>query len=304
MVKVVFGDEPYLVTANIKRMRQSISLSCPEMNYRRFSGFGEEVLDFIETVPFVDPVKLCEVDVEKSAELVSMKDLLIKDIPTCQLLVRLSKPDKRLKVMKELASAGVLHEYKKISRKELVSFIIDKAKKGGKDITPEAAEEIAQRGHYERPEVSLYFFENTVEDLCVLCPGDISLGEVRMHMADNEADNVFALAGYLNNRDITGIQHQLPLILESVSRDSSKSVIGTLSLLLREYRVAYKAVICGGSLKDIGVNFVNIRSRNEKHLVRSMRILTDAIRGIQDGTVDEKDAILTSCMAIMVSEND
>ena len=93
----------------------------------------------------------------------------------------------------------------------------------------------------------------------------------------------------LKKRDIVHLREQAELC--------SDNVIGTLSALLRELRLAYKSNYFSQS--DIGVKYVALKDMPKKDIVNSIDITMSVIDGIKDGSIPESDALFYAFTKIM-----
>lgn len=112
--------------------------------------------------------------------------------------------------------------------------------------------------------------------------------DVKKTVVNNESENVFSLIQLIMNQQYDEIYHQVALILQG----QSNNAINVLSLLLRNYRLAYKIRTCNCSLKEIGVYGNSYVPRlSAKTCSKSMDIIDDAIRKIKRGYYQQEIAL-------------
>lgn len=120
------------------------------------------------------------------------------------------------------------------------------------------------------------------------CSKSITLDDVKKLVVNNESENVFSLIQLIMNQQYNEIYHQADLIMQG----QSNNAINVLSLLLRNYRLAYKMRICNCSLKDIGVYGNSyVPQLSAEVCSKSMDIIDDAIRKIKTGYYQQEIAL-------------
>ena len=108
---------------------------------------------------------------------------------------------------------------------------------------------------------------------------------VKTYVRDNAVDNVFTLAKLILSKNAVALRKELSLI-------SSDQAIRTLALLLKEYRIAYKATFA--SNKEIGVRYINFQKMSKEELLGGIEICTKAMEEIKEGTLDTKVALMVT----------
>ena len=79
---------------------------------------------------------------------------------------------------------------------------------------------------------------------------EITAEVVEKSVVDRETENIFLLISLISEGKNRELFHQAELI----RRQNSGNIIGVLSLILRNYRIAYKMKVCSCTLADVGVN--------------------------------------------------
>ena len=148
-------------------------------------------------------------------------------------------------------------------------------KRGGR-ITRDAMTLFLKRENYlECEDITLYHLFSDIERL-LSYNSDITAEVVKSLIIENVTENVFGIAKMICNSDITALQKQYDVI---------SNPIGTLSALLREYRIAYKEKYFPAS--EIGVRYITLSDMPKEKLLQGMDIITEAIYGIKVGTLTE-----------------
>ncbi len=96
----------------------------------------------------------------------------------------------------------------------------------------------------------------------------------------NERDDIFKLIYLIDKGMATDLFHQADLIIQN----GGQNVIGTLSLLLRSYRILYKVNVCGCSLQEVGVHqrtYIPKMSLEQADV--GIDIIQKAVNGIKNG---------------------
>lgn len=244
-VHLIGGDEPYLV--DCQRISLVGRLEAPEMNYMEFDTLEEDVFTFLSTFPFMDTRKVAYVTVQDVAEcdVPSFHSLLDECPDYATLVVRFRNYDGRKNFFKQMKKCHCLSLYDKDQAiPGLPAFVEKRATKLGAVFAPGALDEFLRRENYiERDDINLY---NILEDLknLVSLEKNISVENVVSLISENNKDNVFAIASLIRNCDIVGLRKQASLL--------RGMEIPTLSALLREYRLAYKAQYYSASEIEIG----------------------------------------------------
>ena len=296
--RVYCGNEPFLTIFQMRKDIAEVHIDYPQMNLARFNGYSPQALEWAQSVPFMEDKKVLIITDMEMSDMGELEDIVFDTPAYLEIFIRLADIDKRYKIYKRLQDKHLLIENRKLDRTQLQQFIYAAVTKGGGSISGEAMEELIRRAHYERDEVTLFFFDNTIKDLILLCDGQmIQSSDILQYVEDNEADNSFILADCINRRDITTVRKQAELL-----QAAGTSSIATLSLLHREYRVAIKATVC--SLREMGIFYggVNIAERDLETLHRGLQIVTNYIKGIKNGTVRDEDALLMCVMEILADK--
>jgi DNA polymerase-3 subunit delta len=151
---IFHGPERYLLERGISDLRAHL---CPDgtssFNYRRFEGDSLDLFDIkeaVNTFPMFAEKTLIEIhdfDIFKASNSENIRDILL-DLPDYICLVfsydtKPFKPDKRLKLSKEILELSCELEFAAQESKKLVRWIIKHFKDAGRDITTADSEYLA-----------------------------------------------------------------------------------------------------------------------------------------------------------------
>lgn len=103
----------------------------------------------------------------------------------------------------------------------------------------------------------------------------ITLENVKAIIPEHEKDNVFAIAKLIQAGDINALRTQTTLL--------QGNEIGTLSALLREYRLAYKASFFPA--RDVGVGNIVFQGKDRNQLLDGINLITNSIDQIKYGAI-------------------
>jgi len=279
-IHVFYGDEPYILSYHRKAFEGKVS---QEINIDFFDKWDEQIVPFVKTCPLFDAVRVAIVTCDKLSD-VSLSEKEIADLmadTVAELVVFPNTVDKRSKIYKLLSDKKVITECNKLTDMEKVKRLLLKevSKRGGR-VTEDALNLFLKRENYpEHEDVSLF---NLFSDLDRLLSYnlDITADNVKKLIKENVSEEVFGIAKMIQARDPVGLSKQAAV---------ASKPIGTLSALLREYRIAYKAKYF--PVKDIGVKYAGLSTFSKEELVYGIEVITDAIAGIKNGSMQEKNAL-------------
>lgn len=284
MLKVMFGSEPYCIDKAIEGMKKEISFT--EMNVSCFEGLPSEAEALCRTVPFMDSRRLIVASVEALTDDV----LRYLDIPEfTELVILPGCIDKRREVYKALDKAGCIEAYGKLTENQMRAFVLRHLKTCGGKMTERAFRYFAERtGYLEEEAVNLYAVEVYLRQLLLLGPA-ITEESIRRIVPPACNEQVFALSKALADGNM---ERAIWLGREFLERGESSVAI--LSLLLRPFRLGYKASLYPpgertGACALIGVPAYQIKGvmrYPEEVLNRAMDVIQEGIAAIKKGGGD------------------
>lgn len=284
MVKILFGNEPYVIDKAIEEEEKKISQR--EINVSFCEGLSSEVLALCRTYPFLDARRLVVVTVESLTD--EVKKFL--DIPDfTSLFILPEKVSQQTKLFKELKSAQFIEEKNKLSEKQLQVFVLRFLKANGGKITEKAFRFLMERTSYlEDSNVNLYTIEVYLKQLLLLGSA-ITEKEIERIIPPTSKEDVFVLSKALTSGDAA---YTIWLCRQFLER--GEQPIAILSLLLRPFRLGLKACLFSPAEQAeacamIGVTAYQIKGiacYPEEILNQAIDIIQDGISGIKKGGGD------------------
>lgn len=275
-MSVIFigGDEPYLVDA--KRKAFIGQMQMPELNLLCAEELDKAVVDHLNTYPVIDERRVAVVSLDSltDADNDSLKECMEDG---CGLLLVIFKSyDGRNSFYKDLKKEGlILLCNKQEAAPSLPSFICKRAANMEITFPKDALQEFLQRMNYtENDSINIYTVIGYMESMAALSPV-ITIDIVRAVVPEYQSEKIFGIVDMILAKDLAGLKIQASLL--------KKDAIGTLSALLREYRIAYKA--CYFSLKDIGVTYTRLKGVPKEDLVQGIELISCQIAVIKTGTL-------------------
>lgn len=274
-IELIYGTEPYLVREYRENVARGIAM--PDMNVLESDQFTSAERDFTRQAPFFSDRRVLILDFEK----LSANDMLEKYLKApserTDLFLFVKDVDRRLGIYKKFPKEGIKQFDKNpgMLRGWVTAYLAEK----GCRISVPAYNELASRIHYELDDVNLYHVKAALEKLCSTAD-EITPELVAKLVPANEKEDVFRLIELIDRKETAELFRQADIML----RGSEQSVIGTLSLLLRSYRILYKVSVCGCTLKDAGVHYRTYVPRlSGRQADEGIEIIQDVINGIKGG---------------------
>lgn len=295
-IQIMFGDEPYFLSKYKNELFSKINY--PDFNISIYESFEEAAYDSCTTYPVMEEERVVFIDADKLSALDTsfFKKYLEKPAEFTHLLILARNVDKKLKIYKELSTKKLIKEVNKLEntislKKEIQGFLEEQHG----SITKEALEELIQRENYlDNEAVNLISITNDLLSMLNI-DKNISLDMVKEYVRDNAVDNVFALAKLILSKNAAALRKEISLI-------SSDQAIPTLALLLREYRIGYKASFV--PLKEIGTRYASFYKMPKEQLLAGIEICTKAMEEIKEGVLDAKVALTVTVGKLLhLSEN-
>lgn len=281
--RLIYGTEPFLIDKYKKEILQNIE--APEFNYLETNEFSEEVGSFLCQLPILGNVKVLIYHAETLKDCSELVEFLSKKGKKAKVYIFAKSVDKRTKLYKQFSNDEI-KIFDKVRMEVLQKTIIQHIKNAGCEITEDAYQQYLRQINYYSEEINLYDVLYSLERLCT--SQSITVDDVKKTVVNNESENVFSLIQLIMNQQYDEIYHQVALILQG----QSNNAINVLSLLLRNYRLAYKIGTCNCSLKEIGVYGNSYVPRlSAKTCSKSMDIIDDAIRKIKRGYYQQEIAL-------------
>lgn len=287
MIGIYYGNEPYLI--QIEKHKLMRKIQNPEMNLIHSSSMTEDIVGFLNTFPIMDERRLAVLDIDVLSQLdtADFRSYLENPADSSDLFIMVRSFDMRTKFAKELSKKKLLHECKKLSDiNSVVNYLLPVIKNAGGRITEAAMQEFMTRENYLEADINLLNVINDLKSLLTI-DKDITLPMVKTYIKSNEVENCFALAKMIANQDFVGLKKQSELI-------SGSDSIGVLSLLMREYRIAWKLKVINGFQAKYAV----FRNLSLEALFQGIDICQKAIDSIKRGAMPADEILNITFMQL------
>jgi len=290
-IKLYYGDEPYRLMERKEALKK---VEYPEMNLYLTDGFDQEAYEYAFQLPFLAKEKTIIVNLETCSGTELLLEYMQNPVSSTNLYLFVRQMDMRSTLAKNFPKESLV-EYPKYTSQELDEKIITYVQKCGKKIPQGVLRAVKEKLQYDNEEVSFFDVRNELSKLCAVSDDIISMESVDELVSVNETENVFALMQMILDHKAGQLFHEAELILEN-----RNNVIQVLSLLLRNYRIAWKASFLGMEReKDIGVHPRAIIHLPCEVCINSMDYIQDAISGIKGGRYKERDGFFICLSRLM-----
>lgn len=284
MIKILYGEEPYIID---KRIEEAVKqISCPEMNLQFFDTVNDELKATVECVPLLDErrVVVLALDELKSDE--KLMEILSMVPDTTDFIIETKKVEANTKIYKLAKKSNYLQECVKLTESQLKKFILGILNEKGVKITNSAYAVMVNRmGYLNDPNVSLYTVDIYVRQLSFLAT-IITEDEIAKVIPQTSNEKIFELTKVL----IAGKESEcFTLALDFIER--GENVIAMLSAMLRFFRLGFKASLfkdykkseLGALLGAPVYQYEGALSINEQALNNILDTIQQAINGIKTG---------------------
>lgn len=286
--ELISGTEPYLVKAYRDGVVKGISM--PDMNVLESDQFTVAERDFARQAPFLDERRVLILQFDKLSVNELLEIYLKEPSAKTDLFIFVKEIDKRTSLYKKFPKKDIKQFDKDMD--VLKRWILGYLKKQGCRITEQAYAELTARINYELEDVNLYHVRSALKKLCSISE-DITPELVKRMIPLNEKEDVFRLIELIDKKETIELFHQADIMLQN----GEQNVIGTLSLLLRSYRILYKVSVGGCSLKDAGVYYRTYVPRlSGEQAQKGMDTIQEIINGIKNGKYMQ-DFALRFCLS-------
>lgn len=286
MLKVLYGNEPYRIEQCKKAVQKNIS--SPEFNLSVLYGaYDGSVDDIVNTLPFLSDKRavILTVDTLKEIDNKLFMWLLENPMPSTDCLIVVRSFDGRLKLSKLLKKKGLLYPCDKYSDSELPAAIAKACASYGSRITSDAVAALISRTAYlDVAEVTFLDVADWIKKISAVTK-EITLSVVEATVPQKEQPDAFVLATLIRDNQYEKLQKEVSLL----SGMSTDEVIKSLSALLWQYRISYKAKMF--SPAEIGVRNAVLGNLPEQALIRGISILNGVLAKVKTGTMPAEQAI-------------
>lgn len=280
MKKIIFGAEPYSVDQKVKELTAGLG----DMGIVRFPSLSEDAFQVAEIYPMFTSRQVVIVELDK---LGACEELVKAKIPEFTDFIVIPKSvDKRTSSYKALEKVGCVIECPKLDIPVLKKWILESVQAQGSSISDDVLVQFINYIGYEFDEsVTLYTVEVAVKKLC-LATAQITMTDVEALVERSVNVKMWELSNVLLDRNAAQLHSMAQRLL-----DEKESGIGMLSLLLRTFRLAYKASLCKWMKdadigKKIGVpafQYKKATKYSPEQISRSLDLLQGGVNKIKSG---------------------
>lgn len=289
MIGIYYGNEPYLI--QLEKCKYIKNIKNPEMNLIYSSVVTADIFGFLNTFPIMDERRLAVLDLDVLSQLdtADFREYMENPAESSDLFIMIRNPDLRTKFAKELGKRKLLHECKKLSdMNSVVNYILPVIKKAGGRITESAMKEFMTRENYlETTKVNLLNIINDLKGLLTI-DKDITLAMVTTYIRSNEVENRFEIAKMIADHDLSRLRKQSDLIT------GTDSVIAVLSLVLWNYRIAWKSKV----IDDFRAKYVVFNNMPLDTIYKGLEICQNAIDSVKQGAVPTDEILNITFMQL------
>lgn len=271
MLKIWYGAEPYLIQS--LKAKEEALVENPEFNVIDFGDELDETAynQCYETGFFTDKKYLVFTTADLKNPYIAK---LIENEPENEVRIIVSKFEANLKVAKSLKPEQV-QEFKRLSDKDMPKFVKYFLSKWKTNIRETDFNYLITRiGYSGRENCDLYTVKNWLQELFSL--DEVTKADIDFVIPPDEKANAFALFKLLSEGEKYFELAEKLLVTEEA--------IGLLSLLLSNFRIAYKvSIVTGNPEGEIGVPKYRIANIPEETCIKGMSLLQEGVNAIKSG---------------------
>lgn len=298
MIKIFFGNEPYLLLEEKKRFldRAGDELSC-----HVFEDLSDEIWQIARQYPVFSDRNYILVSVEKMDETKEFVKYLEHQLDMTDIAIFVEKMDKRTKLYKKLKAMNVLQECNKLDKKAFSEFVVRLIAANDLRITKNDYEYFEEKcGYFCDDSINLFSIKNAVLQMCM--SGAVDRHSIDCFCPESNTTKVFALSNVLFRQDSAAVFKTATTLLAN-----KESPIAMMALLLRQFRLAYKAslfheVPAAQLEKMLGVSkyqFQDAMKYPADTVKKAMDILQSGVHDIKTGNADADHVFLFTLSRLM-----
>lgn len=300
MVNLIIGDEPYLIDNTVKEAIKELD----DMNIVVYEQLSSEVFTRALQYPFLSSRQVLIVRPTTLGTL--EKDTLsYLDEPEefTDIYIIPEQVDKRTAAYLEFKKRGLIKECNKISAKRFEVFTIELLNSLNKQITGSCYNYFVERcGYFEDADITLYTVKIYLEQLA--CMEEAITSDIIDSIVEKSVtQKTFVLSGLLLEGDTKKL-----FTMANYFLDEGENAIGMLSLLMRVFRLAYKATLYGEKSEQeisklIGVpvyQFRNALKYSPTAISAALDILQKGVNDIKSGRAASR-VVFIKCLGEVLS---
>jgi DNA polymerase-3 subunit delta len=275
MVQIWLGNEPFLMNEEMRKAETSVE--CPEMDFIK-GDLDEDNFYACDTAPMFSQKKLLFL---YSSEKNPFLERLVEDGASNDVVVIMTgEVDKRRSVYKKAEKKKLIRNFGRLNAREFDSFCRKQLE--GVSMSNEVYGYLTQRMAYgKREDCDLYAVANWLGQIATA--PQLNKTVIDHLIPEYQEEDVFRLFSLLTAKNGAGYFKMLDRLLES----DPKGGIGIMSVLLRNFRVAYKAAVAGSeAVALIGIPDWQLRSMKGITMDTAkecMNILQESVNRIKAG---------------------
>lgn len=300
MKLVLYGVETYCINNRVHQLIQEID----DMNVSRYQGLSREAVAATSRYPIMADKQAVIVETEKlTGDDTKMLESL--DIPetTIFIVVVSGSVETRTNAFKSMMKKKEVVEYGKVAEPELKMLITKLVTAKNSHMEEPVIDYFIRYIGYEIDEtVSLYTVNIAVKQLCYSAK-EITEDDVRALITPSVQVQIWELSNFL--LDLDG-----PALYSHVTKlfDEKENGIGMLSLLLRSFRLTYKASLLKGRSdyeisKILGVKPFQFKAAMKftpQQISEILTVLQQGVNSIKAGQPEKNTVIFTLNEALLV----
>lgn len=297
-VYVLYGEEPFTIKQYVDAMMMHFDEYC----ISSYEDWADEIWTSARQIPIFSDKQLIIVKPKTISDDNFLQYCKNPSDSTVMIVVP-EMVDKRVKAFKALKSLGVLKECKKFTEEQLQDFFVSQIRENGCEIKRDTYEYFIQKtGYYLDENVNMFSLQNYIQQFCTVSDGEITKADIDAFVIDTCTTKTFALSSLLLKRDKEAL-----FSLANRFLNEKENVIAMLSLLLRTFRVGYKASLYSDRKESeigklLGVpafQYKEALQYSPEQISTCMDNLQRGIRWIKTGGADERSAFILTLSNVL-----
>lgn len=293
-IHILHGSEPYCIDYYKKKYFANIG----SFNMDKYCGeFSQDILSACNTYPFLEEKKGVFLDIDTITGLDTpwFKTYCENPMPTTVLVVvvrSLDKNEQKKKLYKEWVAKGYVTVCDKITNMKTFRTILEQeALQDDAVFTEDGYQEFVKRMNYHMIEdLSLLQILQVLHTIAGI-EKTLSKDIIQKYVEPLRDPNIYGLAQMLLFKNAEGLKKELALL-------RFEEPIKILSLLLKEYRIAYKSK-CGYDKKEMDVYKITLSVMDKEEAMDGMTMLTELIAKLKNSSFPKEQALEYACMRLL-----
>lgn len=239
MITLIYGNEPYLMDVEKKKIFTGNPLD--ENNVSSL----EEVWRLVYMPALMQEKRRIALELETLGADEKFENFLhtmVENPSTVSKVFVFAKAvNKNTKVFKLMQKHFHVTVCNKLTEEKLRAFICREIQSAGGQITKDAYRIFAERLSYaSRDECSLYTVKTVIQQILQASGGSITPEIVSQFLPETIEEKVYKISSYV----VAGNEKRAIQAILTLS-DNRESMIGVLSCMISQFRIAYKVALCG-----------------------------------------------------------